>query len=303
MLRDLLMLPVLALALPSVAGAADATFERTLTVPPSLTLSVYTGSGYIHVYPGPDNQVHIIGRVHASSWFSGDAEDRIRSIVASPPISQMGSSVTIGRSSSLEPDFFHNISIDYEITAPAQSALKAHSGSGSLEIGGILGPVEANSGSGSIHIDNVGGDSHFDTGSGSIRANHVHGAASATTGSGSIELSVTGPGDVMAKTGSGGIEVSGVQGGLRVTAGSGSISAAGSPSREWRLSSGSGSIRLQVAPNARFDLNASTGSGSINVNRPLVMEGAVTHHHVTGTANGGGPTLRASTGSGSITLN
>lgn len=287
-----------------LAHAADGVFERTLTFSGAASLSVSTGSGYVHVYPGSDNQVHIIGRVHTSpGWLGGgDPEERVRQMVASPPIVQSGNIITIGQNHA-DSDMMRNVSISYEITTPASTTLKAHSGSGSVEVGGIQGVVTAGSGSGNVTADNVGGNSRFETGSGSIRATHVHGAASAETGSGHINLSVTDSGDVQARTGSGGISLEGVTGGLRASAGSGSIEVQGNPTAEWRLDSGSGGIHLKLDANAHFNLNASTGSGGVDVARPIVMQGALNKHHVTGAVNGGGPTIRASTGSGSITVN
>ena len=52
------------------AFAAEKSFDRTLTVNGPVTLHVSTGSGYIHVSPGSDNQVHIVGHVKSSnSWW------------------------------------------------------------------------------------------------------------------------------------------------------------------------------------------------------------------------------------------
>lgn len=298
---------LLGVALVPAAYAAEGSFERTLNFSGSPSVIVSTGSGYIHVYPGPDNQLHVIGRVHSGSgWLAGDADRRVQEIVAAPPVVQSGNIITIGRPQS-GSDLMHNISIDYEITTPAQTTLKAQTGSGSLEVGGIVGAVTAGSGSGSIHADNIGGNSHLETGSGSIHAEHVHGAVSAETGSGRLDLSLSAPGDVQARTGSGGIRLDGVSGGLRATAGSGSIEVAENPTAEWRIETGSGGIHLKIGRDARFNLNASTGSGRVQLDRPITIEGSLdqhhtTRHHVTGSVNGGGPTLRASTGSGSITM-
>jgi len=55
--------------------------------------------------------------------------------------------------------------------------------------------------------------------------------------------------------------------------------------------------------NARFTLDADTGSGTVQIAQPIVMQGSLNRHHVSGTVNGGGPTLRANTGSGSIIIN
>jgi hypothetical protein len=297
----------LVLAVPTASAlAADGNFDRTLNLSGAATLSISTGSGYVHVYPGPDNQVHITGHVHgnAGGWFGsdGDINRRVQQIVASPPIVQSGNTISVGRDHA-DPGLFRNISIDYDVTTPRTTALKAGTGSGNIEIGGIdQGSVTANTGSGSIRADNIAGNAHLGTGSGGIKATNVHGAATLETGSGNLELSLTAPGDVKAQAGSGSVHIDGVNGALRAGSGSGSIEIQGNPAAEWRLESGSGNIRLRLVPDAHFSLNAETGSGSIHTGMPIVMQGSLNNHHVTGSVNGGGPTLRATTGSGSITL-
>jgi hypothetical protein len=298
-----ILLAVSSLVLPATAAlAAEGTFDKTFAVSGAPSVSVAAGSGYIHVYPGSGNQVHIVGHVHSNpSWFSSDADARVREIVASPPIAQSGNTITVSAPSP-GSNLFNNISIDYDVTTPNATTLKAHTGSGGIEIGGIQGTVTATSGSGSIHVDNIGPAPNIETGSGRIEATNVHGAAYVHTGSGSIQLSLAAPGDVNAHTGSGSIHIDGVSGSLRASTGSGSIQAGGNPTSEWRAESGSGSIRLQLAPGARFNLNASTGSGSIHTELPILTQGDLNRHHVTGSVNGGGPTVRASTGSGSISI-
>ncbi|HKO18928.1 MAG TPA: DUF4097 family beta strand repeat-containing protein [Acidobacteriaceae bacterium] len=282
------------------ALAADGNFDKTYSVSGAPTVSISTGSGYVHVYPGSGNQVHIVGHVHSRpGLFGGDADEAVRKIVANPPIVQSGNTITASTPHD-ESDLFRNITIDYDVTTPAETTLKAGSGSGSIEIGGIQTAVTAHTGSGSIHVDNVGANAQLDTGSGTIRATNVHGGGMLQTGSGGIELSVSGPGDVRAKTGSGSIHVDGVNGGVRAETGSGSIEVSGNPTSEWRASSGSGSIQLNPSADARFNFEGQTGSGGIRVDRPIVMQGSLNRHHVTGTVNGGGPTVRASTGSGGI---
>ena len=123
----------------------------------------------------------------------------------------------------------------------------------------------------------------------------------AATGSGDIELQQTGPGDVKAETGSGSIRLNGLSGALKASTGSGDIEAAGQPTTDWKLSTGSGSVRLVIG-NAHFNLDADTGSGSINVSQPITMQGSLNRHHVSGVVNGGGPTIRIGTGSGDIQI-
>jgi len=286
----------------TTAFAADANFDRTLNVTGSPSLNISTGSGYVHVYSGSGNQVHIVGHVHARpGLFSGDVNQIVNSIAKEPPIVQSGDTITVGPSKD-KSDLYRNVSIDYDVTAPAASSLRASSGSGQLEIGGIQGSVSGNTGSGSIHVDNIGGNAHLQTASGSIEATQVHGGATAQTGSGHIHLAVTGPGDVRAQTGSGGIHLSDIAGGLQADSGSGSIEVEGNPTDEWRVQSGSGGINLQLPPDAHLNLEAETGSGGIRVDRPVAMQTSAGKHHLSGTINGGGHTVRLHTGSGGITI-
>jgi hypothetical protein len=255
-------------ATAAFAADSEATFDRTLSTSGTPTVSVSTGSGYIHITPGTDNRVHIVGHVHAGlGWFSGDdAESRVKQIAANPPIQQSGSTITIG-AQHMDSNLFQNISIDYEITTPRSTALTTHTGSGSIQIAGIQGAV------------------------------------SASSGSGSLQLNLAGSSEATAHTGSGPIHIEGLAGGLDASTGSGSIDIAGSPTADWRLSAGSGRIHLNVGNNARFNLNASTGSGTVHVDQPISMQGSLNRHHVSGTVNGGGPEIHASTGSGDIVIN
>ncbi|MGH9596551.1 MAG: DUF4097 family beta strand repeat-containing protein, partial [Edaphobacter sp.] len=110
-----------------------------------------------------------------------------------------------------------------------------------------------------------------------------------------------GPGDVKAETVSGSIRLKGVAGALKAGTGSGDSDVQGHPTSDWKLTTGSGSVRLAVG-NAHFNLDADTGSGGINVSQPITMQGSLNRHHVSGPVNGGGPTIRVSTGSGDIQI-
>jgi hypothetical protein len=267
----------------STALAADSNFDRTLNVSGAPTVSVTTGSGYIHLRSGSDSQVHILGHVHASQgWFGGSADNRLQEIVNNPPIVQNGNEITIGPEHH-GGDLFRNISIDYDVTVPRVSTLTTTTGSGD------------------ITIESVGASVKAQSGSGSVRAHGIQGPATLGTGSGDIELEQTGPGDVKAETGSGSIRLHGVAGALKASTGSGDIETEGQPTSDWRVSTGSGSVRLTVG-SAHFNLDADTGSGTINVAQPITMQGSLNHHHVSGAVNGGGPTIRANTGSGDIEI-
>ena len=131
----------------------------------------------------------------------------------------------------------------------------------------------AETGSGNLTDDGVGANAKLNTGSGSIRATGLQGGFTLETGSGSIYAEQSGTGDVKAETGSGSIELKNLHGGLHAHTGSGA---------------------------AAFTLDAETGSGSIHSDREIASQGTMEHHHMTGKAGGGGPTVRIETGSGSI---
>ncbi|WP_348268679.1 DUF4097 family beta strand repeat-containing protein [Edaphobacter paludis] len=267
----------------ATAFAAGKDFDRTLNVTAAPSVAISTGSGYIHLRPGSDNQVHVVGHVHASnSWFSGNSDARVQQIANNPPITQNGNDITIGDNHSHE--LFQNISIDYEVTLPHASNIRATTGSGDVEIHDAGSTLKAQSGSGTV------------------RAEGIPGPADLQTGSGDIYLQQTASGDVRAQTGSGSIHLNGLSGGLKAGTGSGNIEASGQPNSDWKLDTGSGSIQLTLGSSARYTLNASTGSGSVNTAQPIAMQGEINKHHVNGTVNGGGPVIRANTGSGDIDI-
>jgi hypothetical protein len=270
-----LLLATAALALAAVpALASEQTFERSLSVNGRVELSVATGSGNIHLTHGSGSQVHIVGRVH-TNW--GGSEDKVREIAANPPIEQTGNIVRIGA----RHENLHNISIDYEIQAPADAYL------------------EAGSGSGNVTDEGVGENAKLNTGSGNIHATGLHGGFTVGTGSGDVYVEQTGSGDVKANTGSGNIELKTVNGGLKAETGSGDIKIEGAPAADWRLQTGSGSIELWPGGTG-FTLDASTGSGSIHTDPEMTVQGSFDRHHITGKVHGGGPIVRAETGSGDV---
>lgn len=265
---------------PAALFAAEGTFDKTLTVNGATNLNVSTGSGYIHITPGPDGAIHIIGHVHSSMGFlSGSPEERVRRVTDNPPIEQNGNTIEIGQHT-----HFQNVSIDYVITAPHGTT------------------VEANSGSGDVNISNLGAPLKAGTGSGDIEANDLTGDVALNTGSGDIKAMMNGAHYVKAETGSGTIRLQGVSGGLYAETGSGDIEVGGQPGDGWKLETGSGSVTLNTGNSAHFNLDASTGSGDVHSDPPLTTHGSTDRHHITGEINGGGPTVRVETGSGDVRI-
>jgi DUF4097 and DUF4098 domain-containing protein YvlB len=238
-------------------------------------LHVSTGSGNIHITRASGNQIHIHGQIHVSH---DGSEEEARQIAANPPIEQSGNVIKVGQQ---HEEHWRGISINYQIEAPAGTVLNASSGSGD------------------IVDEGVGHNAKLETGSGDIHASGLQGMFVVETGSGNITAEQIGEGDVKAETGSGNIEIKDVHGSFHAETGSGDIKANGTPSAPWTLETGSGNIELWTSK-AALTLDASTGSGSVSTDSEMLVKGSLDQHHIHGSLNGGGPLLKAETGSGDI---
>lgn len=317
--RSAIAVAILALAALPAMAETRGEFDRTLQVNGHVDLQVETGAGSIQVHRGSSTQVHVVGHISANNWFGGgNAEEKVKRLEKNPPIQQSGNDIRVGHID--DPELKHDISISYEITVPENTQLRSSSGSGDQTISDISGPLEATTGSGTVKISSLGGGARARTGSGSIEADGVHGSLYAHTGSGSINASniaggfdgqtgsghvtfeQSAPGSVHAETGSGGLELRNVKGSLQAQAGSGDVRVEGEATGEWMVRTGSGSVQLKLPENASFDLDAHTGSGSINLSHPVEVQGSIGRKEVKGKVKGGGVPVEVQTGSGSIRI-
>lgn len=309
---------------PAEAQRAEGSFRRTLTVSGIPDIEISAGSGRIEVQAGSSGRVEITAQVRAGDWGGRwfnrgglSPQERVRRVEANPPVQQSGNSVRIGYFT--DDDWRNGVSISYVVTVPAPSTLIARTGSGSQQIDGVNGRVDAHSGSGSLTLrgtgaltastgsgsitaQGVGGDFSATAGSGSISATAVSGAIRAKTGSGGIDLEQTGGGNVDVSSGSGTVRVRGVRGSLDASTASGGLIVQGELAGDWRLSASSGSVEINLPRNQGFELDANTGSGSIDVDFPVTVTGRQERRALRGSAQGGGPLLRVRTGSGGISI-
>lgn len=281
------------------ASTPQGTFEKTLQVNGPVNLEVLTHSGDVTVRAGSSGSVTIRGKIFVGNrWFEGKREEDVHAIEQNPPIRQEGNNIRI--------DYVNarNISVDYEVTVPAETAVRTHSGSGDQVIEGTHGNVDVQTGSGDVKLNNVAGEIRLQTGSGDVRARDISGAVRGGTGSGDVQIEEKGQGDIELRTGSGGITARGVQGTFRGETGSGDVTAEGTPSGSWEVHTGSGNVHMRLPSNAAFDADISTSSGTVDVGHPIEMtvQGRVQEGHKTirGKVRGGGPLVRVHTGSGDV---
>lgn len=298
---------------PGIRG----TFDRTLNVNGPVQLELTTGSGDVRITSGPAGQVQVHGVIHARGWSDEDARHKLDQVESNPPISQDNNLIRIGGTGSR----MDNVSIDYTITAPANTELHSRSGSGDLDVNGIQGPANFTAGSGDVIASGIGGDVHAVAGSGDVKIFGVQGQTQVTTGSGNIaihdakgavrlhagsgDVEVEHPGDrVVAQTGSGNITVNGATADLRVRSGSGTVSIGGNPGgmNYWDIHASSGDVTLRIPSDASFELHAHTGSGDIETKIPIVMEGTAGKHELRARIGDGKARVEIETSSGNITL-
>lgn len=299
-------------------------FDRTLQVTGPVNLDVSSGSGTITVRAGANDTVHVVAKIRAQNswadwigWFGASPADEIRKIEANPPIEQQGNSIRIGHIE--ESWHLRGISIDYDVTVPAQTALASRTGSGDQSISGLQLASAATTGSGMIAVEKISADVRLRTGSGDLKVNevkgltaetgsgdicatHVAGEVSATTGSGRIDIEQIAAASARIGTASGDVTLRGAKGAIKIDTASGEIHVEGEPNADWHISTASGSIGLKLPSQAVFNLDAKTISGHLKTERALTIQGFASRNHLQGKAGNGGVLLEAHTVSGDIEI-
>ncbi len=285
----------------AAASTPQGTFEKTFQVSGPVDLEVQTHSGDIIVRSGPSGSVTVRGKIYVGDhWLFGSRHADVSDIEQHPPLRQEGNSIRIDYVTT------RDISVDYEITVPEDTAVRAHSGSGDQTIEGTRGNADLESGSGDLRLERLTGEIRMHTGSGDVRAREISGPVRGGTGSGDVEIEETGTGDIDLHTGSGNIRVHGIQGAFHGDTGSGDVTAEGTQTGAWEIHTGSGNVHVRLPANAAFDANFSTSSGSLDVGPAITMtvQGRVpeTRKHIEGKVRGGGPLLTVRTSSGDIQI-
>ena len=295
------LISVVLLSLFAAASDYQGSFERKFQLTGAAKLNIDAGSSDVTVSKGPAGTVTVTGKIHVNSrWLFGERTSRVQEIEKNPPLRQDGNTILI------EHTNLNNISVDYTITVPADTRVQSHAESGDVKVQELKGDIDLQSGSGDLILEDITGTVQTRSGSGDVRARGISGRFKADASSGDIELEERGKGDVDIQTTSGNIDVKGVDGALRLEAGSGDISAEGTPAGNWEVRTGSGNIHLNLSRDSGFQVQASTSSGELNINRAVTVtvQGNMDNarHEVKGTVGGGGPQVTVHTGSGDVDI-
>ena len=298
-------------------ASAEGTFDKSYSIDGPAHLQLSTGSGDTVITVGAPGAIRVHGEVSVQSWSTESGQKRANELASNPPISQQGNLVRIGESSGS----MNNVSIDYTIEVPPDTELRATSGSGDITATGIKGPADITLGSGSAKLSSIGSDVQVRAGSGDLEIGEVSGQITGNAGSGGVKFSnvkgavrfETGSGDIEVanpgntvelNTGSGNVTVSNATSDVRAHTSSGDVDLSGDPGgmNYWDVRTGSGNVTLGVPSSSSLRLYARSGSGDIESDLPLSMEGTNDKHELRAKLGDGKARVEVETASGSITL-
>lgn len=160
----------------------------------------------------------------------------------------------------------HQIRINFTVTVPAGTRIKAGSGNGDVSIAAAGAEVIAASGNGRITVEGAAGPVEASSGNGDILIATSQGPVNATSGNGSIDVTMD-----------------------RLT---------GSPDMEF--TTGNGRISVAVPEGFGAELFASSGNGRIHSDFPIQQRGRINKSRVRGTLGDGGGRLTMTSGNGSL---
>ena len=284
---------------PSVSGS----FDRSFDISGPIRLELSNVAGDISITGSADGKVHLHGDVRVSGFGFGSPQERLNSILASPPVELKGDTLRVGKDMSR----LHSVSITYNVEVPRETEVTSTSVSGSQTVRNLRGPVQAESVSGSVRSQDIDREVRLSSTSGTVEAENCGDDVRATSISGSVTVSkakgdvlahsvsgdvqVSAPGGrVDADSSSGAIEVRGANADVQAHDAAGTLTVQGNPSGNsyWDLRTVSGSVHILVPANANFRFSANAVSGEIRAQIPIMIEEQGKHSLRAHMGNGGG---------------
>ena len=271
-------------------SGAEANFTKSFSVAPGGKLTMKVDRGDVQVRGGTGNAVVVrvtreVTRANASTAAQLIREHRIE-------FEQNGSNITVTahKPPSLNSGSFWgiftrpNLEVHYEITVPEQFTADLQTAGGNIDTSGLRGQLKVETMGGNLDIAGIDGDVDGKTMGGNIRATECKAKLQIETMGGNLTVEqFAGP------------SVHGSTSGGDITASFASV-----PTADCELNTSGGSVRARLPSSAHITLDAETAGGSVSSELPV--QG--THHdsRLSGTVNGGGPTIKLRTSGGDIRI-
>ncbi len=240
----------------AAAPVAGGTGPQAFPVGPNATLAINEQSGDISLYPDNTATITVTPRKHGTV-VAPDARS-VRVLYTHTHTAQGNDQVTV----TTDPWFSDT---DFFITIPATTSTRIELSAGSIDVHAGHG-LTASTGSGSIALENLQGPVNAQTDSGDVTGNTISGPLTIATASGSIRLRQV-SGQVNARTVSGDVieSASTLSGTSLLQTENGSVRFDGSldPHGSYTMQTTSGDVDLTLPADTAFALDASTTSGTV----------------------------------------
>lgn len=282
---------------PLLRAYDGAEFKRTFTLNPSdhIVLDVAVAKGDVTILYSHAGEISIVATARSSEQKDIPQDFFDRSLA----VERDGNHVRIKSKPSSSDTALR---ISYLVSVPDWIEVNSFVENGKQLIQGVRGPVKAVSGSGDIKATYITTSLEAKTGGGNITVIRVGSAAKVETGSGNIKLKDIGPGSTATvMKGRGRVEMDGVSGSFAASTDAGELDARGGVFGPWDLKSVSGNIRVGIAAESKFDIDAATSSGTLEIEKDDI--GApqdANPRECRRAVNGGGQLVRVRSDSGTI---
>lgn len=165
--------------------------------------------------------------------------------------------------------------------------------------------LRASTGNGDVSVEKASNDVSIRSGHGDVRISMTAGEVDVSTGNGELEIDgATGP--VQANTGNGRVYVYTASGPVSARTGNGEIDVrmkALSTQADMTFATGNGSVTVTLPGDFAGEVDARTGHGEFRSDFEIRVIGRLNPRHVRGTiGNGGGRTIKLTTGNGRLEL-
>ncbi len=262
--------------------------EESLPVQPGGTLFVRTDRGTVDVRSHDGDEV----RVEAEA--RGRRAEQVRFV-----LEREDNDVRFGvRVQGWLTGLFGSLDVRARLWVPRRYSLVLRSSGGDVRIDGITGDVSLETSGGDASLTRTVGPIDLSSSGGNLEIVHVDGDVRVKTSGGNLALRDV-FGDVAARSSGGELEIDGVDGSVDLHSSGGSTSVVFLGDPEGEIKGSGGSIEVLVREDARFELDAKSNGGGIDVDFELDQVFERSAHVVAGALGSGGPKLvLRSTGGG-----
>jgi hypothetical protein len=263
------------------------------------TLNVDNFNGSIEILGWDQNTVDVAGSKHASS------QGLLQAIKIE--VSSSGNAVQVKTTRPVE--HHGNTGAKYTIHVPRQTTLESiRSSNGTIRVEDIEADAHLTTSNGSVHLARITGNMDVHSSNGSVEVNDVKGHMSFRTSNGSVHAENS-RGGLEAETSNGGIHVhlgdSEAGQAIRLTTSNGPIDVQLDTPRanDVVAHTSNGSVTVRMADLSAAALHAATSAtGSIRSDFPIVTSGKLSGSRIDGTIGSGGPRIELTTSNGNIRL-